>query len=251
MKYKIFFLILPFFLISCVSGNQSTSKNTKSFIPYTSNGFALIYDEKDFKNKIISKKLDNEKLQVAHRNLGRNKILILTNPENNKSIEVKINKRVKYPNFFNVLITKKVSDELDLNSEFPFLEVNQRIKNKSFVAKKAEIFNEEKNVLDKAPVTKIKIDNISKNKRLTNKQNKKNKKFSILIGEFYSKLSANKLRNNLVDNYIKKELLVVRKLGKNRFELSAGPYLSINTLKTDYFALNKYGFEELDIKQND
>ena len=44
---------------------------------------------------------------------------------------------------------------------------------------------------------------------------------------------------------------MVRKLGKNRFELSAGPYLSINTLKNDYFALNKYGFEELDIKQND
>ena len=72
--------------------------------------------------KIVSKKLDSEKLQVAHRKLGRNKILILTNPENNKSIELKISKKAKYPNFFNVLITKKVSDELDLNSEFPFLE---------------------------------------------------------------------------------------------------------------------------------
>ena len=44
---------------------------------------------------------------------------------------------------------------------------------------------------------------------------------------------------------------MVRNLGKNRFELSAGPYLTINTLKNDYFALNKYGFENLDIKQND
>ena len=44
---------------------------------------------------------------------------------------------------------------------------------------------------------------------------------------------------------------MVRKLGKNRFELSTGPYFSINTLKNAYFALNKYGFEDLDIKQND
>jgi len=249
MKSKIIFLL--FFLISCTSSGQNATKNTKSFVPYSSKGFALIYTEKDFNNKIISKKLNNEELQVGHRKLGRNKILILTNPENKKSIELKVSKKIKYPNFFNVIITKKLSDELNLNPELPFLEVHQRIKNKSFVAKKAEIFIEEKNVLDKAPITKVKINNISKNKNKKRKKNKKDKKFSIVIGEFYSKESANRLRKNLVDKYIKKELLKVKNLGKNRFELSAGPYLSINTLKNDYFALNKYGFEDLDIKQND
>ncbi len=243
MKFNFFFFLL--LLTSCASTGQN---NTGSFVPYSSKGFALIYEKNDFDNKVISKKLDNNKFQVGHRKLGKNKILILTNPENNKSIELKVSKKIKYPNFFNVVITKRVSEELDLNSEFPFLEVYERVKNKSFVAKKAEMFKEEKNVFDKAPVTKIKIDNISKTK---NKKNKMGKKFSILIGEFYSKESANNLRDNLVDKYIKKELLKVRKLGKNRFELSAGPYFSINTLKNGYFALNKYGFEDLDIKQND
>ena len=246
MKFKTVFLLI--FLTSCVSNVQN---NTKSFTPYNSKGFALVYEENDFDNKIVSKKLDSNKLEVGHRKLGKNKILILTNPENNKSVELKVSKKIKYPNFFNVVITKKVSEELGLNSEFPFLEVRQRVKNKSFVAKKAEMFNEEKNVFDKAPVTKIKIDNISKAKNKKNKKQIMNKKFSILIGEFYSKESANNLKNNLVDKYIKTELLKVRKLGKNRFELSAGPYFSINTLKSDYFALNKYGFEDLDIKQND
>jgi len=249
MKFKIIFFLL--FLNSCISSQQNSIKSTKTFNPYSSKGFALVYEEEYFNNKILSKRLDNEKLQVAHRKLGSNKILVLTNPENNKSIELKVAKKAKYPNFFNVVITKKVSDELNLSSEFPFIEVHQRVKNKSFVAKKAEIFSEEKNVLDKAPVTKIKIDNISKNKNKKNKKDRKSKKFSILIGEFYSKSSANQLRNNLVDKYIKKELLKVKNLGKNRFELSAGPYLSINTLKNDYFALNRYGFEDLDIKQND
>ncbi len=249
MKSKIIFLL--FFLTSCVPGHQGSIKSEKSFVPYASKGFALLYQEDDFKNRIISRKLDNEKLEAAHKKLGRNKVLILTNPENNKSVEIKVVKKAKYPNFFNVVITKKVFDELDLNPEFPFLELRQRVKNRSFVAKKAEIFTEEKKVIDKAPVTKIKIDNISKNKKSKIKESIKSRKLSILIGEFYSKESAYKLRNNLAGNYIKKELLKVKNLGKNRFELSAGPYLSINTLKNDYFALNKYGFEDLDIKQND
>ena len=248
MKFRI--LIFLLILSSCVSNQTTSVKKIKTFTPYSSKGFALIYQESDFIDKIISKKLDNNELHVAHRKLGRNKILVLTNPENNKSIELKISKKIKYPDFFNVLITKKVSDKLELNNEFPYIEVHQKIKNKSFVAKKAEMFKEEKSVSNKAPVTKIKIDNISKTKEKTIKIANK-KKFFILIGEFYSNQSAYNLRNKLVDVYIKKELLMVRKLGKNRFELSTGPYFSINTLKNAYFALNKYGFEDLDIKQND
>ena len=51
--------------------------------------------------------------------------------------------------------------------------------------------------------------------------------------------------------YVKKGALKVKKMAKNKFSLSAGPYASINTLKKRYFELNKYGFEDLDIIQND
>ena len=248
MKYKIIFLL---YLLSACTTNSGNFRTSTNFQPYSSKGFALIYNFNDYKNKIINKKLDNDKFQIAHSKLGMNKTLILSNPANNKSIELKVTKKAKYPNFFNILITEKVSDELALNKEFPFIEVHQRIKNKSFVAKKAEIYTEERNVSDKAPVTKIIIDNISKMKSNQSVIKKKKKSFSIIIGEFYSKKSAQALKLNLVDKYVNKEHLNVIKLGKNRFELSAGPYLSINTLKNDYFELNKYGFEDLDIKQND
>ena len=36
---------------------------------------------------------------------------------------------------------------------------------------------------------------------------------------------------------------------KNKFQLLAGPYISINTLKNVYFQLNKYGFDNLDIEK--
>ncbi len=236
-------------MTSCIQSQQSSIKN---YNPYSSKGFALLYNQKDYNDKIISKKLDNEKLQIGHKKLSINKIVLLTNPENNRSIQIKVTKKMNYPNFFNVVITKKVQEELGLNNEFPFIEVYETVKNKSFVAKKAEMHVEEKKVSNKAPVTKIKIANISKNKN-NNNNNKitKNKKFEIPIGIFYSEESAKVLKKNLVDKYIKKDHLKVKKLGKNRYELSAGPYFSINTLKNAYFELNKYGFEDLDIKQND
>ena len=51
--------------------------------------------------------------------------------------------------------------------------------------------------------------------------------------------------------YVTQGSLVVKKLGKNKFMLSSKPYTSINTLKNLYFGLNKYGFDDLEIKQHD
>ena len=120
MKFKIIFII--FFLTSCASSNRSVDylRNTQTF---SLKGFALVYDEKDFENKIVSKKIDNSKLLIARNTLSRDKILVLTNPENNKSIRLPVHKKVRYPAFYNVLITKSVSEELDLNPNFPSFEI--------------------------------------------------------------------------------------------------------------------------------
>ena len=127
-----------------------------------SKGFALIYNESDFENKIISSKLNSDKIEIAHNKYKKNTIIIITNPENKKSVQLLVSKKVKYPDFFKVLITKELSEKLNLNPDMPFVEVERRIKNKSFIAKKAVTYSEEQNVLTKAPVTKVKINNISK-----------------------------------------------------------------------------------------
>ena len=54
----------------------------------------------------------------------------------------------------------------------------------------------------------------------------------------------------LINENIKKEVFSIKTLGKNNYQLIAGPYTSINTLKNDYFKLNKYGFDNPDIKKN-
>ena len=241
MKFN--FLLIILFLFSCVNNNY----NTSSTIFYSSKGFALVYNEQDYKNKIVSKKLNTDKIEASHSKIRRNSIILITNPVNNKSVTLKVSNKSKYPDFYNVLITDKLSKKLELDPDLPFVEIEERVKNKSFIAKKAVTFSEEKNVLTKVPVTKVKINNISK----SNNNNFKSKnKYSIIIGNFYSKKWATGLIDILVNENIKKDVFIVKKLSKNNYQLSAGPYTSINTLKNDYFKLNKYGFDNLDIEKN-
>ena len=242
MKFSLIFII--FFLFSCSNGTFNTNNNKS----YTSKGFALIYDENDYQKKIISTKLNPNNIEIGHNQLNKNSYVVITNPINKKSLTLKVSKKVKYPDFFKVLITEKLANELNLNPKMPYIEIEKRVKNKSFVAKKAVTHSEEKNVLTKVPITKVKINDISKDSKDPSKNQYANK-YSIIVGNFYSKNWAESLIDILVNEDIKKEVFKVNKLGKNNYQLLAGPYTSINTLKSDYFKLNKYGFDNLDIKK--
>lgn len=244
MKFNL--ILIAFLLISCSNGSLN---NTKNSLPYTSKGFALIYNQTDFEEKLISSKLNPQNIEIGHNKLKKNTYVVITNPINKKSLTLKVTKKVKYPDFFKVLITENVAKKLNLNTKMPYVEIEQRIKNKSFIAKKAVTYSEEKNVLTKAPITKVKINDISKNSKNSQKRQYSNK-YSIIIGNFYSKNWAEGLIEILENENIKKEVFKVKKLGKNNYQLLAGPYTSINTLKSDYFKLNKYGFDNLDLKKN-
>ena len=242
MKFSLIFI--TFFLLSCSNGTFNTNNNKS----YTSKGFALIYDENDYKKKIISTKLDPNNIEIGHNELNRNSFVVITNPINKKSLKLKVTKKAKYPDFFKVLITEKLANELNLNLKMPYIEIEKRVKNKSFIAKKAITHTEEKNVLTKAPITKVKISDISRDSSSHSKNQYANK-YAIIVGNFYSKKWAESLIDILVNEDIKKEVFKVNKLGKNNYQLLAGPYTSINALKSDYFKLNRYGFDNLDIKK--
>ena len=241
MKFKLILLLL--LVISCANTNTA-----KKIDPYSSSGFALIYNEDDFIKKIISGKLDNSKLEIGHNIINKNARIKIINPKNKKSLELKVAKKVKYPDFYKIIITEKVRQELDLDPNIPIVDIQERIKNKSFIAKKAVTHSEEKRVSNKAPITQVKIDNISTSNEI---KSTNINKFTIIIAQFYSKASAESLKETLQKNYVKEGSLTIKKLGKNKYELSSGPYSSINALKNAHFELNKYGFDNLDIKQND
>ena len=138
MKFKL--IILLFFTVAC-SPQLKTFNNKK---PYFATGFAYVYNELDYKKKIIKSKMNNEIMQISHQNLKTGTLIKIINPKNNESIILKNIKRIKYPDFYKILITKPVMDKLDLNAELPILEIFEIKKNKSFIAEKAKVFNEEK-----------------------------------------------------------------------------------------------------------
>ena len=138
MKYKLFVFLI--FLASC-SSNYITFENREV---YYSQGFAYIYNDEDYKDRIIKGKLDNSELQISHNGLKTNTLIKITNPKNKKTITLKNIKRIEYPDFYKILITKPVSEKLEISDTLPLVELTELRKNESFVAKKAKIYNEEK-----------------------------------------------------------------------------------------------------------
>ena len=245
MKYKLIVLFL--FLISCVQNYSKLELNQ----PFNSKGFAYIYNDEDFTNKVIKKKLDNSSLQIAHNKLRPGSLVKIINVKTNHSIILKNSKRIKYPEFYKILITEPVADKLNLKATLPLVEVIEVKKNKSFVAKKTKIFKEEEKIHSNAPVENVKIDNISKNDKSKKKVIKD--KFYIIIAEFYSKNSASLLKKRITQeltNFDSKKLYI-RSKKSNKITLLSGPYNSINLMKNDYIQLKNFGFEELDISINE
>ena len=66
----------------------------------------MIFDEDYIKKRSV--KLNNKEFQIAHNTIKKNSNVIITNPQNNKSITLKVYKKSKQiPDFFKAIITKK------------------------------------------------------------------------------------------------------------------------------------------------
>ena len=240
MKFK---LIALFILLSCCTATNISSQK----VLYNSKGFAYIYNDADYVDKIINKKFDNNNELIGHDKIKAGTLIRITNPVTNKYVILKNSSKVKYPDFYKILITEAAANLIDLSKSIPYVEIQVVKKNKSFVAEKAKTFNEEKNISNNAPVDKVQISNIQ---NTSLKKIKKTSKFIIIIGDFYSietaKLLKKELTSTLLDLNQKKLNISTNK--KNSIRLFSGPYNSLKLLKKDYIELKKYGFEELDVK---
>ena len=194
MKFN--FLILIFFLLSCTS-NYTKTDNRK---PYNSTGFALVYNESDYVAGIIKNKLNNELLHISHQDLKTGTLIKLINPKTKEYLVLKNIKKNKYPDFYKILLTRSVANKLNIEDELPLIEILEIKKNKSFIAKKAKIFQEEKTISANAPVTSVQIDNISKKKNIIKKN--KNEKIYIIVASFYSIDAAKLLKKRITDELI-------------------------------------------------
>ena len=249
MKFNLSYIYIFVFLFSCTQDMKIMKKpskiNEQTYYSYSSKGFALIYDNSVFESKIVDKKLYNSQNYVLHPFLENNTLVSISNPFNSKSLTVKIRKTINYPSIYNIVITKKMADKLELDINNPYVEVLSIRRNDKFIAKKASIFDEEKKVANKAPITLININDMSSSTPEI-KVKKKKPYYIIDIAEFYFLESAEGVKNRF-EKEANLENIKIKKISKNKYKVYSGPHDSFNSVKETYFSLYELGFDNLNI----
>ena len=248
MNFKILLIVFIFFLSAC---NQIDQKNKSTIYisdqKYSNTGFTLIYSDELKKNKKISKKINNRSLLIFHNKIKKNSFVKITNPINDKSIIAEvISNNVKFSEFYNSVITKRIAEELSLDPKEPYIDLVLISKNSTFIAQKAETFEEEKKVAEKAPVDGITIDNLGELEKKENKNIKKKFLYSIKIADFYYKDSAENMVNRIKDETNLKNH-VIKKLSKTKYRVLLGPFNDIKNLEKSFNEIKSLNFENIEI----
>ena len=249
MHYKIIFFFCIFLLVSCAEQSKKINY-TKKFNTYSNKGFALIYDDKMYKNKLIDKKLNDRSLIIFNNFLKKETPVRITNLINGKYLVAKVGNNSKYPVFYNSVISKRIANELVLDINEPYIEIKTLNQNNSFIISEAKTFEEEKKVADKAPVEGIEINNISdskKTKKIKSKLKSNNDfKYIIKIADLYFLDSAKILQKRIQIEYNIINVNI-KKMSKNSYRIYKGPFNNLDSIKRAYNDINKLNFENIEI----
>tara|TARA_Y200000002_G_scaffold379479_1_gene388821 strand:- start:621 stop:1373 length:753 start_codon:yes stop_codon:yes gene_type:complete len=249
MNYSFFIKFLfCLFLLSC---NQSFNNEVKKINlstenKYQNSGFALVYND-SFNN---IKKIDTRSLDIYHKSLKKKSIVKITNPYNGKYLitNVKSN-RIKFSNFYNSIVSLRIAEELELDLNEPFVELILLSKGSTFVAKKAKMFEEEKEVAEKAPVDGIMINDLNQKKVKNDKAKKKRFSYIIKVADFYYKESAKLMVERIKDESLINNVDIV-KLSETKYRVLLGPFNDIKSLKNSFEKMSLFNFENLEILNN-
>jgi len=252
MFYKNFILIIGFLFISnCTTDTLIKNKPNKILVNgYSNKGFALIYRDNLYNQKIVSNKISERSLIIFQRNLKINTQVKITNILNNKSIIGTVGKKSKYPSFNNAVLSIRIADELDLDINQPYVKILEILDNSIFVAQKTKTYDEEKNVAVKAPVDGISINDLSVKKIDNQKKYIKKFSYSIKIADFYFNDTALMLLNRIsTENSIKNPK--IKKISDKKYRVYLGPFNNINSLQKSYNDISILEFENIEIIRND
>ena len=236
------------FLIGCEQYKPKITNNLqiKKEAKYQNNGFALIYNESlDIKN------LNHRSLEIYHKKIKKNSFVKITNPINDKSLIAKVkSNKVKFSNFYNSVISSRIVNALELNTNEPYVEIILISKNSTFIAKKAKTFEEEKEVAEKAPIDGIKISDLNNTLKNDNKNLLNNEfRYSIKVADFYYKKTA-ELMVDRIKSETSLENIKIIQLSKTKYRVLLGPFNDINTLKESFEKMKSLYFENLEILRN-
>jgi len=252
MLYKKLLILCCLILLNNCTVTTLTNKKISNSLdyPFINKGFSLIYNDKFYNNKIISKKIDKRSLVIFQKNLKKNTIVKITNILNNRSIMGTVGSNADYPLFNNAVLSLRIADEIDLNENEPYVEILEVLQDSVFVAKKAKMFEEEKKVANNAPVNNINISDLSIKK--INTKNELSKKFSyeIKIADFYFNNTALLLIDRITKETMIKNVKI-KKIDEKKYRVYAGPFNNISSLQKSFNDISILEFENIEIIKND
>ena len=170
MPSKILTFLLFLILNSCVTTpveKKDSSTTLKSY--FLNKGFTLVYNEELYKEKLVKGKIDDRSLIIFQKNLKKDTKVKITNLINSKYIIANVGKKVEYPYFYNSVISRRISKNLEIDELDSYVEIRELLEGSSFIAKKAKTFDEEKNVASKAPIDDIQISDLGNNEKKNQK----------------------------------------------------------------------------------
>jgi len=252
MLYKKLLILCCFILLNnCTATTLTKNKISNSLLdPFINKGFGLIYDNEHYKNKIISKKIDERSLVIFQKNLKKNTTVKITNILNNKSIIGTVGSNADYPLFNNAVLSVRIADEISLNENEPYVEILEVLQDSIFLSKRTKTFEEEKKVASKAPVNNINISNLNIEEAKTDNTISKKFSYEIKIADFY----FNDTASLLVDRIIKETKIKdakIKKIGEKKYRVYAGPFNNINSLQKSFNVISILKFENIEIIKND
>jgi len=212
MHKRILFIFF-FFIISCSNKYQV----------YEKTGFAGVSKN----NKIISY-------------LQKDSLIKITNKNNKISKVYKVDEQLKSTDSRIIYLPEIVYDEISLNREFPLVLVQSMRENKSFIAKKAKTFDEEKKINKKVKIETIEVLKIDNEKVIT-------KKIFLDFGPFYYKTYSETLFRLLSLNIKNKKLIYKDYAPKNHI-ISIGPLKNLTEYDNIYLKLGKIGLIGFNIR---
>ncbi len=250
MNCKIFIIFFIIFLSGCAEHKFDKGVNTNIERKYINSGFTLIYNDTLLKLNKVSKKIDNRSLLIFHSSIKKGSFVKIVNPHNNKFLIAKIkSNKVEFSNFYNSVITSRIAEVLELDSEIPFIKIILISNNSTFVAKRAKTFEEEKKIAGKMPVDNIQINDLKTTIKSTSKNNENLFLYSIKIADFYYEDSAINMVK-LINKETSLKNTEIIKLSNTKFRVLLGPFNDIKTLKKSFNKIKSLNFENLEIIKN-
>ena len=111
------------------------------------------------------------------------------------------------------------------------------------------MFEEEKEVAEKAPVDGIQINDLNKKKKKKKKVEKEIFSYFIKIADFYYKNSAQMMRKRIIEETSLKNTKIV-KLSKTKYRVLLGPFNDIKSMQQSFEKIKLLDFENIEILKN-